>query len=219
MGDWQKTLRKNRMATLGGAILLGFVVMMILGPLVVQDPTAFVGAPHQPPSWQHLLGTTGQGQDVLAQTVVGARVTLLVGFAVGVLVVAVGAVIGVSSGYFGGWVDDALSIFTNIFLVIPGLPLAVILAAYLPVGPVSLTVVLVVSGWAWNARVFRSQTLALRGRDFVSAAVVAGESAPRIIVREILPNMASLLVSAFIGTTIYAIGAQVGLEFLGHRGR
>lgn len=215
MGDWQKTLRKNRMATLGGAILLGFVVMMVLGPLVVQDPTAFVGAPHQSPSWQHLLGTTGQGQDVLAQTVVGARVTLLVGFAVGVLVVAVGAVIGVSSGYFGGWVDDALSILTNIFLVIPGLPLAVILAAYLPVGPVSLTVVLVVSGWAWNARVFRSQTLALRGRDFVSAAVVAGESAPRIIVREILPNMASLLVSAFIGTTIYAVGAQVGLEFLG----
>jgi oligopeptide/dipeptide ABC transporter ATP-binding protein len=215
MGDWQTTLRRNRKASLGGAILLGFVLMMILGPLVVQDATAFVGAPHQPPSWQHLLGTTGQGQDVLAQTVVGARVTLLVGFAVGVLVVAVGAVIGVSAGYFGGWIDDVLSIVTNIFLVIPGLPLAVILAAYLPVGPVSLTVVLVVSGWAWNARVFRSQTLALRGRDFVSAAVVAGESAPRIIVREILPNMASLLVSAFIGTTIYAIGAQVGLEFLG----
>jgi oligopeptide/dipeptide ABC transporter ATP-binding protein len=215
MGDWQKSLRQNRKATLGAAILLGFLVMMILGPLVVQDPTAFVGAPHQPPSWHNLLGTTGQGQDVLAQTVVGARVTLLVGFAVGALVVAVGAVIGVSAGYFGGWIDDALSIFTNVFLVIPGLPLAVILAAYLPVGPVSLTVVLVVSGWAWNARVFRSQTLALRGRDFVSAAVVAGESAPRIIVREILPNMASLLVSAFIGTTIYAIGAQVGLEFLG----
>jgi oligopeptide/dipeptide ABC transporter ATP-binding protein len=215
MGDWLTTLRRNRMATLGGAILAGFVLMMILGPFLVQDPTAFVGAPHQPPSWQNLLGTTGQGQDVLAQTVVGARVTLLVGFAVGVLVVFVGAVVGVSSGYFGGLVDDVLSIITNVFLVIPGLPLAVILAAYLPVGPVSLTVVLVVSGWAWNARVFRSQTLALRGRDFVSAAVVAGESAPRIIVREILPNMASLLVSAFIGTTIYAIGAQVGLEFLG----
>jgi oligopeptide/dipeptide ABC transporter ATP-binding protein len=215
MADWFGTLRRNRMATLGGAILLGFVVVMIFGPLLVQDPTAFVGTPHQPPSLHHLLGTTGQGQDVLAQTVVGARVTLLVGFAVGILVVAVGAVIGVSAGYFGGWVDDVLSVITNVFLVIPGLPLAVILAAYLPVGPVSLTVVLVVSGWAWNARVFRSQTLALRGRDFVSAAVVAGESAPRIIVREILPNMASLLVSAFIGTSIYAIGAQVGLEFLG----
>ncbi len=215
MREWQTMLRHNRMATVGAAILLGFVLMMIVGPLFVKDPTAFVGAPHQPPSFDNLLGTTGQGQDVLAQVVVGSRVTLLVGFAVGVLVVAVGAFVGVSSGYFGGFIDDVLSIITNVFLVIPGLPLAVILAAYLPVGPVSLTVVLVVSGWAWNARVFRSQTLALRGRDFVSAAIVAGESAPRIIVREILPNMASLLVSAFIGTTIYAIGAQVGLEFLG----
>jgi oligopeptide/dipeptide ABC transporter ATP-binding protein len=215
MRDWTTGFRSNRKAIFGCAILAIFVVLMIFGPWLVQDPSAFVGAPHQPPSWQNLLGTTGQGQDVLAQTVVGARVTLLVGFSVGVLVVAVGALIGVSAGYFGGIVDDVLSIITNVFLVIPGLPLAVILAAYLPVGPVSLTVVLVVSGWAWNARVFRSQTLALRGRDFVSAAVVAGESAPRIIVREIVPNMASLLVSAFIGTTIYAIGAQVGLEFLG----
>ncbi len=215
MNSWLRTFGRNRKATLGGAILLGFVFLMIFGPLLVQDPTAFLGVPHSPPSWDHWLGTTGQGQDVLAQVVVGARVTLAVGFAVGVFVVLVGAIVGVTAGYFGGWVDDALSIFTNVFLVIPGLPLAVILAAYLPVGPISLTTVLVVSGWAWNARVFRSQTLSLRGRDYVAAAVVAGESRIRIITREILPNMASLLVSAFIGTTIYAIGAQVGLEFLG----
>ncbi len=215
MNSWLLTFSRNRKATLGGVILLGFLFVMIFGPLLVQDPTAFLGVPHSAPSWEHWLGTTGQGQDVLAQVVVGARVTLLVGFAVGILVVLVGALVGVTAGYFGGWVDDGLSIFTNVFLVIPGLPLAVILAAYLPVGPVSLTTVLVISGWAWNARVFRSQTLSLRGRDYVAAAVVAGEGRFRIITREILPNMASLLVSAFIGTTIYAIGAQVGLEFLG----
>jgi len=215
MNSWLRAFGRNRKATFGGLILLGFAFMMVFGPLLVQDPTAFLGVPHSPPSWQHWLGTTGQGQDVLAQVVVGSRVTLLVGFAVGILVVLVGAIVGVTAGYFGGWVDDSLSILTNVFLVIPGLPLAVILAAYLPVGPVSLTAVLVVSGWAWNARVFRSQTLSLRGRDYVAAAVVAGEGRLRIITREILPNMASLLVSAFIGTTIYAIGAQVGLEFLG----
>jgi oligopeptide/dipeptide ABC transporter ATP-binding protein len=215
MNSWWRALARNKKATVGAAILLGFVVLALLGPLVVQDPTAFVAKPHQPPSWDHLFGTTGQGQDVLAQTVCGAGVTLAVGFAVGILVVAIGALVGVSSGYFGGLTDDATSIVTNVFLVIPGLPLAIILAAYLPVGPVSLTAVLVVSGWAWNARVFRSQTLALRRRDFVSAAVVAGETRARIILRELVPNMASLLVSAFIGTTIYAIGAQVGLEFLG----
>ncbi|MBK8256799.1 MAG: dipeptide ABC transporter ATP-binding protein [Polyangiaceae bacterium] len=215
MNSRLRAFGRNRKATFGGLILLGFAFMMIFGPLLVQDPTAFLGVPHSPPSWEHWLGTTGQGQDVLAQVVVGSRVTLLVGFAVGILVVFVGALVGVTAGYFGGWMDDILSILTNVFLVIPGLPLAVILAAYLPVGPVSLTAVLVVSGWAWNARVFRSQTLSLRGRDYVAAAVVAGERRFWIITREILPNMASLLVSAFIGTTIYAIGAQVGLEFLG----
>ncbi|MEZ4297320.1 MAG: dipeptide ABC transporter ATP-binding protein [Polyangiaceae bacterium] len=210
-----RALLQNRKATFGGVILLAFAVMVVLGPLLVSDPLAFQGAPHSPPSSAHWLGTTGQGQDVLAQVVVGSRITLIVGLVAGVLVVVVGALVGVTAGYFGGLADDVLSILTNVFLVIPGLPLAVILAAYLPVGPASLTAVLVVSGWAWNARVFRSQTLSLRSRDHVAASVVAGESALRIIVREILPNMASLLVSSFIGTTIYAIGAQVGLEFLG----
>jgi peptide/nickel transport system permease protein len=112
-------------------------------------------------------------------------------------------------------VDALLSLFFNVFLVIPGLPLAIIIAAYLPSGPLTLAFVLVVTGWAWNARVVRAQTLAVRKRDFVSAAVVAGESSFSIITREILPTMTSILVAQIIGSTVYAIGAQVGLEFLG----
>ena len=91
----------------------------------------------------------------------------------------------------------------------------VVLAAYLPPGPGSIALVLIVTGWSWSARVLRSQALALRQKDFVAAAVVAGESHLRIIIIEILPNMISLLASACIGATIYAIAAQVGLEFLG----
>ena len=97
----------------------------------------------------------------------------------------------------------------------PGLPLIVVIAAYLPAGPVTITVVLIFTGWAWGARVIRSQVLSIRDRDFIAAAIVSGESHLRIILVEILPNMTSLLVSAFIGATVYAIGAQVGLEFLG----
>src|SRR6185295_12019504 len=133
----------------------------------------------------------------------------------GLSVIAIGALVGMTAAYFGGWVDDALSLFTNVFLILPGLPLAVVIAAYLPRGPATVGAVLVITGWAWNARVLRAQTLSLRQKDFVSAAIVSGEGAPRIIFREILPNMASLMVSGFIGATIYAIGAQVGLEFLG----
>ncbi len=199
-----------------GAGLLGFIALVgALGPLAVADPDALVGIPLQPPSLQHWLGTTGQGQDVLAQLVCGTRVSLLLGFGVGLFVVGLGALLGVTAGYLGGWVDAVLSLGTNVFLVIPGLPLAIVLAAYLPAGPLAMGAVLAATGWAWNARVLRAQTLALRKRDFIAAAIVSGESSARIILRELLPNLTSVLMTQVIGSTVYAIGAQVGLEFLG----
>lgn len=211
---WQ--LLDNRKASAGAALLLCFVLMAICGPsLVSVDPAAFVGPPHQPPSSEYLFGTTGQGQDVLAQTVAGARTSLVVGFVTGFAVMAIGALVGMAAGFLGGWVDSLLSFITNVFLIIPGLPMAVVLAAYLHPGPVTIGVVLVITGWAWNARLLRAQILSLREKDFVLAAIVSGEGRFRIIFREILPNMTSLLMSGFISATVYAIGAQVGLEFLG----
>jgi peptide/nickel transport system permease protein len=201
---------------LAGLAILGFFALAaLLGPWIVEDPTAPVGLPLMPPSFQHWLGTTGQGQDVLAQTIMGARTSLLVGFVVGFSVVAIGALIGGIGGYLGGRVDETLSFLVNVFLIMPGLPLMVVIAAYLPTGPVTIAVALILTGWAWTARVIRAQTLALRERDFVLAAVLAGEGKWRILVMEILPNMSSLLVSCFIGATLYAIGAEVGLEFVG----
>jgi peptide/nickel transport system permease protein len=205
----------HRQALIGASTVVFFVLMALVGPFLVGDPSELVGVPQSPPSSEHWLGLNGQGQDVLAQTVVGARVTLLVGLVVGLLVVGIGALVGVTAGYFGGWVDDALSLVINMLLVIPGLPLAIVIAAYLPSGLFTVGLVLVVTGWAWNARVLRSQTLALRSKDFVVAAQVSGESHLYIIVRELLPNLYPLMGSQFIGATVYAIGAQVGLEFLG----
>lgn len=215
LGAWTDAVRRDRKAMIGTVILAVFLVVSSIGPYLVEDPDALVGIPLQPPSAEHWLGTTGQGQDVLAQLVVGTRVSLAIGFGVGITVVLAGALVGVAAGYFGGRVDGALSLLFNVFLVIPGLPLAIVIAAYLPSGPLTLGFVLVVTGWAWNARVIRAQTLAQRRRDFVAAAVVAGESSVRIVTREILPTMTSLLIAQAIGSTVYAIGAQVGLEFLG----
>jgi peptide/nickel transport system permease protein len=215
LAAWWNAIRRDRKAS-AGAVLLGvFVLVAVCGPWLVGDPRALVGIPLQPPSAAHWLGTTGQGQDVLAQLVVGTRISLAIGFVVGLAVVLLGALVGVTAGYFGGRADALLSLLFNVFLVIPGLPLAIVIAAYLPSGPTTLAVVLIVTGWAWNARVLRAQALSQRQRDFVAAAVVAGESDFRIITREILPTMTSLLVAQVIGSTTYAIGAQVGLEFLG----
>lgn len=209
------SLRDNRRAVVGLAILAGFALIALVGPLFVGDPTLQSAVPQSPPSWAHWFGTTGQGQDVLAQTICGARTSLMIGFMVGFMQVAVGALVGTTAGYFAGWIDDALTMIVNVFLIMPGLPLMVIIAAYLPTGSTTIVLVLVVTGWAWSARVIRSQTLSLREKDFVMAATVTGEPAWRIIVCHIMPNMTSLLMSSFIGATIYAIGAEVALEFLG----
>lgn len=208
-------LLENRKATVGLVVVVSFVVLAVLSPVLVRDPSAFLAVPLQPPSSEFWFGTTGQGQDVFAQTLYGARTSLWIGFFVGVTVVIIGTSVGIAAGYFGGFIDDALSTLINVFLIMPGLPLAVVLAAYLPAGPMTLAFVLVVTGWSWHARVIRAQTLSLRHKDFVNAAIVCGESHLRIMFVEILPNMTSLIVSGFIGATVYAIGAQVGLEFLG----
>ncbi|WP_025745802.1 ABC transporter permease [Kallotenue papyrolyticum] len=213
---WWDGLLHNRKAAVGALILLLFMAMAILAPwLAPGNPGDFVARPHRPPSREHWLGTTGQGQDVFAQIVHGARVSLGIGFATGLLVTLIGAAIGMTAGYFGGRVDDVLSLLINVFLIIPSLPLLVTLASYLQPGPLAIMFVLAFTGWAWPARVLRSQTLSLREKDFVSAALVSGESSPRIIFGEILPNMTSIVVASFFGSTIYAIGAEAALEFLG----
>lgn len=205
----------NPKARLGAGILVLLWLVALVGPWVVGDPAAFVDRPHEPPSAAHLLGTTGQGQDVLAQTIVGARSTLAVGFIVGLSVTAIGALVGGTAGYYGGRLDEVLSTAMQVFLLLPGLPLAVVLASVMSGGVTAITVVLIITGWAWNARLVRGQTLALSKRDFIAAAVVSGESHVGVIVREILPNLLPLLASCFIGATTYAIAAAVGLEFLG----
>jgi peptide/nickel transport system permease protein len=214
--EWLGRLLQNRKATIGAIILLFFVLVAVLAPVIAPvDPSDFVDRPNRPPSREHIFGTTGQGQDVFAQTVWGARISLGVGFMVGLIITVVGAAIGMTAGYFGGRVDDILSLLTNIVLIIPALPLLVTIAAFLPPGPTTIILVLSSISWAWNARVFRSQTLSLREKDFISASVVSGEGSPYIIFREILPNMTSIAAGALFGSTLFAIGAEAGLEFLG----
>jgi peptide/nickel transport system permease protein len=211
-----KLLLGNRKALVGMTVLMLFVLIALFAPLIAPgDPLDFAALPNLPPTAEHWFGTTGQGQDVFAQVIWGARVSLGVGFASALAMMLIGTILGMVAGYFGGVVDDALSLLINVFLIIPSVPLAVVLAAYLPQGPLTITLVLAITGWAWNARVLRAQTLALREKDFVAASVVGGERKLRIIFSELLPNTFSLIVSGFIGATIYAIATEVGLEFLG----
>lgn len=212
-----RLLLSNRRA-LFGLVLLGiFILLALLAPVLAPGDPSRIGefTASQAPSGEHLLGTTTKGQDVLALTLHGARTSLSVGIIVGILATILAAVIGLSAAYFGGVVDDILSVINNVFLLIPSLPLLVILAAFLPPGPATVMFVLVITGWAGAARVLRSQALSIRAKDFVAACLVSGERPLRIMFREILPNMASIMMGTFLSVVIGAIGAQAGLEFLG----
>ncbi|HST05229.1 MAG TPA: ABC transporter permease [Chloroflexia bacterium] len=213
---WLRNLTHNRKALLGFCIVTFFVLVAVFAPFIAPgDPTSYVSRPNLEPSAQYIFGTEGQGKDVFRQTVWGARVSLTIGFATGALTTLIGLLIGLSSGYFRGKIDDLLSLVMNLFLVIPGLPLLVVISAYLRPSMWTIVLALAFTGWAWPARVMRSQMLSLREKDFVSASVVSGESNMRIIFLGILPNMASIIVGSMIGSVNYAIGTEAALGALG----
>jgi len=215
--DLWRQIKGNPKASIGLLVVGFFILLAIFGPIILtQDPHNFSTDVLQPPSFAHWFGTTNFGEDVFLQTVVGARFSVFMGLGIGLITTIISVMVGLTSGYFLGWIDELLSLITNVFLVLPTLPLAILLAAFLPnKGPVAIGFVLTVTGWSWGARVLRSQTLSLRNRDCVEAARASGESTWRIIFFEILPNQTSIVAAQFFGTVIYVILAETALEYLG----
>lgn len=211
------TIWSNKKARVGLIMLAVFVFVAIFAPLIAPygaSDNSF--ARNLDPSGTHWFGTTGAGEDVLSQVIYGARISVLVGFVAGGLATVVAVLIGLSWGYTRGPIADIANFIVNLFLVMPGLPLMIVVAAYLQNGGLMVIIfVIVITGWAWGARVLRSQTQSLRGRDFVTAAQFAGDGSWRIVFREILPNMTSLIVGSFFGAATAAILAESGLSFLG----
>jgi ABC-type dipeptide/oligopeptide/nickel transport system permease subunit len=153
---------------------------------------------------------------VWAQVVWGARRSLLLGAAAGAIATAIATTLGVFAAYAGGIVDDVINLFTNVFLVIPLIPLLVDITAFLHTrGMLVMILVIAFTLWAFEARILRGQALTLRNRDFIHAARVAGESTWRIVFGELLPNMISRIAAAFVLVFYIAILVDAGLEFLG----
>jgi peptide/nickel transport system permease protein len=216
-----RTITSSPKIAFGVGVVTFFVLIAIAAPLLTPyDPNASIVKGALPPSLTHIFGTTGLGQDIFAQVVYGARVTLLVAFVAAIGSTILQVTMGLSSAYYGGIVDEVLSLIINIFLVLPGLPLTIVLASLASASGASknefvIALVLLFTSWSYGARVLRAQTLSLKEREFVAAARSSGESSFRIISAEILPNEVSLIAHTFIGTFVYVVGAEVALEFLG----
>lgn len=212
-----KLILRQKKAVFGFIIVIALCVMALLAPVLApNDPGERVGRSHQPPTVEHVFGTTKMGRDVFAQFVWGARSSLAVGFATGIFITVLGTLIGLVSGYFGGRVDGTLDLLTNAVLVIPNIPLLILLASFAgTVGPLAIMAIIALTSWPWGARMTRSQVLALRNREFVTAARMVGEPDWRIMGVEIVPNMVPLIGINLVGSIIYAIVAQTTLEYLG----
>ncbi|HEY7832614.1 MAG TPA: ABC transporter permease [Ktedonobacterales bacterium] len=206
----------NRKVMVGSAIVAFFALVALVGPLIIrQNPLAYTHDLVQPPSAAHWLGTNQAGQDVFIQLVVGTRGSLVWALITGLMVLVIAVTVGLVSGFFGGFVDDALSLITNVFLVIPSFPLAIVVVQYFNRSALTIALVVALTNWPWGARVLRAQTLSMRQREFVTAARASGERTWRIIFMEILPNEISIVAASFITTTIQVLLAVAGLEFLG----
>ena len=210
----------NGKSATGLAIVTFFVILGIVGPwLAPLDPSKRSRDRTKAPSVHHIFGTTHLGQDIFSQVLVGARVVMFVGFTAGLVATVLSVLIGVTSGYLGGWIDDGLSALMNIFLVIPALLLIIIITATLPnAGDGLVALVIGFTSWAWGARVLRAQTLSLRRRDYVQAARATGETSWRIITFEILPNLTAIIAASFVGTVIFAVLSEITLAFIGVAG-
>lgn len=200
-----------------GVILAGAIILFgVLGPILVGNPSTVRDIGLSGPSGEHILGTTQTGQDVFAQLAHATRGSLTIGLVVGVLTLVLSAFFGIVGTFAGGWWDEGFSLFSNVMLVIPGLPLVIVISSYVPDKSIWLiAVVLAITSWAGSARVLRGYTLSLRNRDYVLAARVAGEKRWRILAVEILPNLIPLLASQVVLAIIAAILGEAGLSFLG----
>ena len=215
---WLRLLLHNPKSCIGLIVLGGMLVVAVFAPLIAtHDPTAYsLLDAKQAPSLHHFFGTTDQGTDVFSQVILGTRNSLFLGAAAATLATVLAASLGILAAYSGGWIDDAINFATNVFLVIPTIPLLIVASAYLRNrGATSMILILGLTLWAFEARILRGQALTLRNRDFILAAKVAGEPTWRIVLFELMPNMISRIAAAFVLVFYVSILTAAGLEFLG----
>ncbi len=212
---WQRFLTNPQV--LLGLLWLGTVtVIAILAPVISPvDPFTILDEPFLPPSGEHLFGTDSLGRSMSAGLVHGARTSLLIAIIATVSAVTVGALVGALAGYYGGLVDDLLMRMTEFFQTIPAFIFAIVLIAILTPSAESLVIAIAVVSWPPIARVVRGEVLSVKSREFVQAAIIAGQSDVGILFRQVIPNTLSPLIVTGSLLVATAILTESALSFLG----
>jgi len=216
-GDVLRAFQKNRSALMGLCVVLFITVLAISAPYVLShDPyTMNLDNRNQPPSKAHWFGTDAYGRDLMARVVFGARISLVIGLIPAFLATCIGSVLGVVSGFYGGKTDFWIMRLADVVLAFPSLLLAMVIMYTLGANLFNIFIALSIVGWASTSRIVRSQTLALKEKEFVEAARALGVKNRTIIFRHILPNCLPNIMVVFTMSIPSAIMQEAGLSFLG----
>lgn len=203
-------------AALGTLLLSVMVFIAISGPTIAPyDPTEVTGRPFSAPSAEHWLGTNDIGQDIFSELLWGTRISLMIGLIAASAAILVGTAVGVVAALAGGWLENLLMRITDVVLIIPFIPLAIVLAAFLGPSVWNTAAVIAVVIWARPARVVRSQALSICNLTFVEAAQALGGRFNHILLQHVLPGVIPIALSQFILATSSAILTEASLAFLG----
>jgi peptide/nickel transport system permease protein len=215
---WRQ-FRASRSGLVGLLVLVFFGLVALIGPFIVGedaiDVTKATGEPFSPPSAEFPLGTDESGRSILALLIWGARVSLVVGLAATVMSMVIGTILGITAGHYTGWVALALNRFTDWFLVIPFLPLAIVLATVLGASLLNIIIVIGITSWPGTARLVRSQTLSVSARPYLERARALGGGDAHQMRRHILPNVMPLVLANTTLMVALAILSETTLSFLG----
>lgn len=213
-----ETLRYNKKLLVGVTCFLA-ILSLALSTYLFSIPYPKLLGEYEgclPPSAEHFLGTDNYGRDIVQVLLYGTQLSLLIGFVAGIIGTSISIAVGFISGYRGGLTDDILRSVVDVFLVVPSFPILALCVIYLRgLSILSMSVILGVFSWPGAARLIRSQMLTLKERDFVDLAKISRLNQVEILIEEILPNMIPYLAITFVGCTIGAIYAEVGLEVIG----
>ena len=218
LAEFWRRFRKNKTAVLGLVILIIILSMALFADLIVPYSKCIdqVGADRlQGPSMAHFFGTDELGRDLFARVVHGSRYSLLIGLATSLMALVIGAVLGASAGYFGGWVDNVISRIVDVFMCVPPILLSLAVVAALGTNLRTLIIAITVSCVPGNVRLIRSVVLTAAEQDYVEAAKSYGASNARIIFRYVLPNaMGPIIVNTTMSISDMMLSAA-GLSFIG----
>jgi len=208
-------ITRNRTSFIGFILLSAFLVIAVFAPFIAPHDPWEPGYPFLRPSLDHPFGTNDIGQDIFSELVYSARISLFVGFFAAFISIVIGTLIGLISGFFRGMVDEILMGLTDIFLLIPGLPLMIILAAYLSPSIWNIIFVIGILWWTSTARVVRSRVLQVREMPFIEAAKALGANEIYIVFRHVLPNTLHVIFAKFVLAVAGAMLTEASLSFLG----